>query len=108
VPVLGDIPVLGTLFRYDTRRREKINLMVFLRPIVLRDDTMTATLTGNRYDYIRGTQNALQPPDRIPLPNMRDNQLPEALPPLLPGQPAGPPRETPPAAPQRESGQQAQ
>jgi general secretion pathway protein D len=108
VPVLGDIPVLGTLFRYDTRRREKINLMVFLRPIVLRDDTMTATLTGNRYDYIRGTQNALQPPDRIPLPNMRDNQLPEALPPLLPGQPAVPPRETPPAAPQRESGQQAQ
>jgi general secretion pathway protein D len=92
VPVLGDIPVLGTLFRYDTRRREKINLMVFLRPVVLRDDTMTATLTGNRYDYIRGTQSALQPPDRIPLPSMRDNQLPESLPPRLPGQPAVPPR----------------
>jgi general secretion pathway protein D len=92
VPVLGDIPVLGTLFRYDTRRREKINLMVFLRPVVLRDETMTATLTGNRYDYIRGVQSALQPPDRIPLPSMRDNQLPESLPPRLPGQPAVPPR----------------
>jgi len=102
VPVLGDIPVLGTLFRYDTRRREKINLMVFLRPVVLRDETMTATLTGNRYDYIRGTQSALQPPDRIPLPSMRDNQLPESLPPRLPGQPAVPSREAPPAAPPRE------
>jgi general secretion pathway protein D len=102
VPVLGDIPVLGTLFRYDTRRREKINLMVFLRPVVLRDDTMTATLTGNRYDYIRGVQSALQPPDRIPLPSMRDNQLPQALPPLLPGQPPVPAREVPPVAPQRE------
>lgn len=103
VPVLGDIPVLGTLFRYDTRRREKINLMVFLRPVVLRDDTMTATLTGNRYDYIRGVQSALQPPDRIALPSMRDNQLPPALPPLLPGQPAVPPREPASAAPQREA-----
>jgi general secretion pathway protein D len=102
VPVLGDIPVLGALFRYDTRRREKINLMVFLRPVVLRDDATTATLTGNRYDYIRGVQSALQPPDRIPLPNMRDNQLPQALPPLLPGQPAVPGREPPPVAPQRE------
>ncbi len=102
VPVLGDIPVLGTLFRYDTRRREKINLMVFLRPVVLRDETMTATLTGNRYDYIRGTQSALQPPDRIPLPSMRDNQLPESLPPRLPHQPAVPVREPAPAAPQRD------
>jgi general secretion pathway protein D len=100
VPVLGDIPVLGTLFRYDTRRREKINLMVFLRPVVLRDDTMTATLTGNRYDYIRGAQSALQPPDRVPLPSMRDNQLPESLPPRLPGQPAIPQRQAP-AVPQQ-------
>jgi general secretion pathway protein D len=101
VPVLGEIPVLGTLFRYDTRRREKINLMVFLRPVVLRDSTTTATLTGDRYDYIRGTQSALQPPDRIPLPSMRDNQLPESLPPRLPGQPAVPPRPAPKAAEQR-------
>jgi hypothetical protein len=63
---------------------------------------MTATLTGNRYDYIRGVQSALQPPDRIPLPSMRDNQLPQALPPLLPGQPPVPAREAPPVAPQRE------
>jgi general secretion pathway protein D len=103
VPVLGDIPVLGTLFRYDTRRREKINLMVFLRPVVLRDTSTTATLTGDRYDYIRGMQSALQPPDRIPLPSMRNNQLPEQLAPLLPGQPAVPPRPVPAAPAQRET-----
>jgi general secretion pathway protein D len=103
VPVLGDIPVLGTLFRYDTRRREKINLMVFLRPVVLRDSTTTATLTGDRYDYIRGTQSALQPPDRIPLPSMRDNQLPEQLAPRLPGQPALPLRPVPAAPAPRET-----
>jgi general secretion pathway protein D len=103
VPVLGDIPILGTLFRYDTRRREKINLMVFLRPVVLRDTNSTVTLTGDRYDYIRGVQSALQPPDRIPLPSMRNNQLPEQLTPLLPGQPAVPPRPAPAAPAQRET-----
>jgi general secretion pathway protein D len=103
VPVLGDIPILGTLFRYDTRRREKINLMVFLRPVVLRDTNTTATLTGDRYDYIRGMQSALQPPDRIPLPSMRSNQLPEQLAPLVPGQPAVPPRPAPAAPAQRET-----
>jgi general secretion pathway protein D len=101
VPLLGDIPVLGTLFRYDSRRREKINLMVFLRPVVLRDSTNTATLTGDRYDYIRGVQSAQQPPDRIPLPSMRNNQLPEQLPPLMPNQPAVPPRQPPAGAAQR-------
>src|SRR5690606_7075627 len=37
VPVLGSIPILGALFRYDKREREKTNLMVFLRPYVIRD-----------------------------------------------------------------------
>jgi general secretion pathway protein D len=95
VPVLGDIPVLGTLFRYDTRRREKINLMVFLRPVVVRDTPTATALSGDRYDYIRGVQGALQPPDRLPLPSMRNNQLPESLAPLVPGQPAVPPRPAP-------------
>jgi general secretion pathway protein D len=95
VPVLAEIPVLGTLFRYDTRRREKINLMVFLRPVVVRDAPTATALSGDRYDYIRGVQGALQPPDRLPLPSMRNNQLPESLPPLVPGQPAAPPRPAP-------------
>ncbi len=76
VPVLGDIPVLGTLFRYDTRRREKVNLMIFLRPVVLRDETTSAALTGNRYEVIRGIQGTVLAPDRPPLPPMRGPYIP--------------------------------
>jgi general secretion pathway protein D len=76
VPGLGEIPVLGTLFRYDTRRREKVNLMIFLRPVVLRDAATSAALTGNRYDIIRGIQGTVLAPDRAPLPPMRGPQLP--------------------------------
>ncbi len=99
VPGLSQLPVLGALFRYDTRKREKINLMVFLRPVVIRDAPMTASLTGDRYDAIRGIQGALQAPDRFPLPPMRGPQLPEQLPPLAPGQPPLPLRPITPAAP---------
>ena len=88
VPVLGEIPVLGTLFRYDTRRREKVNLMIFLRPVVLRDATTSAALTGNRYDVIRGIQGTVLAPDRPPLPPMRGPQLP-------PKPPGGPPPQPP-------------
>ena len=85
VPVLGDIPVLGSLFRYDTRKREKINLMVFLRPVVLRDGRRPPALTADRYDVIRGIQGRSQPPDQFPLPPMHGPQLPRQLPPLVPG-----------------------
>jgi general secretion pathway protein D len=77
VPVLGDIPIIGSLFRYDTRRREKVNLMIFLRPVVLRDETTSASLTGSRYDVIRGIQGTVQVPDRPPLPPMPGPRLPE-------------------------------
>jgi general secretion pathway protein D len=90
VPGLGEIPVLGYLFRYDTRKREKVNLMIFLRPVVLRDAPADASLTGNRYDIIRGIQGAVQTPDRPPLPSMPAPKLPAELPPLMPGQPALP------------------
>ena len=56
VPLLGDIPFIGNFFKYQTRNRDKTNLMVFLRPYVLRDGKAAATLTGERYDYIRNEQ----------------------------------------------------
>ena len=90
VPVLGDIPVLGSLFRYDSRRREKVNLMIFLRPVVLRDATTAAQLTGDRYDVIRGIQGNVQLPERPPLPALRGPLLPDQLAPLMPGQPVQP------------------
>jgi general secretion pathway protein D len=91
VPGLGDIPILGLLFRYDTRQRMKTNLMVFLRPVVLRDAPTSAGLTADRYDFIRNMQGAQQIPNQIPLPPMSGPQLPTQLAPLAPGQPAVPP-----------------
>lgn len=52
VPLLGDIPVLGRLFRYDSRKRTKTNMLVFLRPVVLRDAASAWDVTASRYDYI--------------------------------------------------------
>ncbi len=56
VPLLGDLPLIGSLFRYDTRKRTKTNLLVFLRPQILRDAESYRGLTGERYDYILGEQ----------------------------------------------------
>lgn len=56
VPGLGDVPVLGNLFKYNTRSRSKTNLMVFLRPTVLRNEQRADSLTTDRYDFIRGVQ----------------------------------------------------
>jgi general secretion pathway protein D len=58
VPLLGDIPWLGHLFRYDTRKQTKTNLMVFLRPVIVRDAKAAAAVTHPRYDYIVGEQKS--------------------------------------------------
>ena len=78
VPLLGDIPFLGNLFKYQTRNRDKTNLMVFLRPVVLRDGKAANQLTGERYDYIRNEQgNFLRENDSL-LPPTGGPQLPPA------------------------------
>ena len=56
VPVLGDLPVLGAMFRYETRKRTKTNLMIFLRPQIIRDTAAYQGVTADRYDYIIGEQ----------------------------------------------------
>lgn len=56
VPLLGDIPVMGALFRYETRDRSKVNLMVFLRPVILRDAKSSQALSADRYEYLRAVQ----------------------------------------------------
>jgi len=81
VPVLGSIPVLGWLFRYTTRQRDKTNLMVFLRPLVIRDSTAAAHIIGERYEYIREIQGSQRLPPSALLPDMPTPQLPP-LPPL--------------------------
>ena len=49
LPVAGDIPFFGQLFRYDTRRRVKTNLLVFIKPSVVRSDSQGRALTSERY-----------------------------------------------------------
>jgi general secretion pathway protein D len=76
VPFLGDLPLLGGLFTYSSRERSKTNLMVFLRPTVLRDAQRAESLTGGRYDYIIGEQKKVAPPHSAPLPDMEPPSLP--------------------------------
>ncbi|MFP7722896.1 type II secretion system secretin GspD [Lysobacter sp. A3-1-A15] len=64
VPLLGDIPLLGSLFRSTSRTRGKTNLMVFLRPTIIRDPRGMQAATAPRYDYMRDAQ--LQLPRRDP------------------------------------------
>ena len=65
VPVLGDLPVIGGLFKYSTRTRAKTNLMVFLRPTVLRGAHSADELTGGRYDYILNEQGKASPAGQL-------------------------------------------
>jgi len=61
VPLLGDIPVLGALFRSQSRQKTRTNLMVFLRPIVMRDAATSNLVSQDRYEIIRAQQKAEQP-----------------------------------------------
>ena len=63
VPGLGDIPGLGWLFKSETRSRTKSNLMVFLRPVVVRDAAATEALSSNRYQQMLGLQQNAHAPD---------------------------------------------
>jgi general secretion pathway protein D len=80
VPVLGDIPYLGSLFRYQTRNHRRTNLMIFLRPIVLKDEGATAAVTASRYEYIRNLQQQMAVPPALLLPD----QVMQPLPPMQP------------------------
>ncbi len=85
VPGLGDVPILGYLFRYQSKRRTKTNLMVFLRPTVIRSDEQSVAVASDRYDYIRGAQQSVQPYPNALLPT---DEVPR-LPPLDDGRPIG-------------------
>ena len=61
VPLLGDIPVLGNLFKSRSRSRNKTNLMVFLRPVVMRDQDQANAITLDRYEFMRQKQLGTQP-----------------------------------------------
>ncbi len=56
IPLLGDIPLLGNLFKSRSRSKAKTNLMVFIRPTILTNRKDAADMTARRYGYIRGQQ----------------------------------------------------
>jgi general secretion pathway protein D len=89
VPGLGDIPFLGNLFKRETRSRKKTNLMVFLRPIVVRDASATQNFSLDRYDIMRSLQKDTQP---TPSSVLKINESP-----VLP--PQGPANRSPSRAP---------
>jgi general secretion pathway protein D len=68
IPVLEKIPYLGALFRNLSRTRKRTNLLVFLRPVIMRDEATATALTLDRYDYIRANQQAVQQnaPETLP------------------------------------------
>ncbi|MFP5390413.1 MAG: type II secretion system secretin GspD [Gammaproteobacteria bacterium] len=84
VPGLGRIPILGNLFKYRTRNRAKTNLMVFLRPVIVRSKDDSNSIATDRYDYMRSAgMKAAPTDDSILLPNYGAPVLPE----LTNGQP---------------------
>ncbi|MGV6858519.1 MAG: type II secretion system secretin GspD [bacterium] len=56
VPGLGDIPLLGNLFKYNTTKKSKQSLMVFIRPVILRDPALTNAYTQAKYSYLKARQ----------------------------------------------------
>jgi general secretion pathway protein D len=79
VPLLGKIPLLGNLFRVRSANKQKQNLMVFIKPKILRDGTQTAILTNEKYDYIGDELNKMFK-GKVPM-------IPYEKPPSLPALP---------------------
>ncbi len=81
VPLLGDIPILGGLFQYRTRSHNKVNLMVFLRPTVVREAGAANAITSDRYDYILRRELQAAPAPSVVLPPIEAPTLPLRIPP---------------------------
>ena len=77
VPILGDIPIIGHLFKSTSTSVSKRNLMVFIRPTIIRDGVTMNEISHKKYQYIRAQQLKRQA-DGIPLmPNSEGPSLPE-------------------------------
>jgi len=98
VPIAGDLPYVGQLFRYDARRREKTNLMIFLKPTIVRTGADGREFTSERYEHLKNEQRRMNPGERA----FWNDPVWPTLPPegVMPGQPGGstPGPATPPTA----------
>ncbi len=85
VPGLADIPLFGALFRSESKSRVKTNLMVFLRPVIVRDGASTEALSLERYQNMRNLQLDTENQDK--LNSIRYNYGTPALPAVTPDTP---------------------
>lgn len=88
VPLLGDIPLLGWLFSHKSTSKVKQNLMVFLRPTIIRDAALSARLTASKYNYQRARQMAVRERGLLMMPKEASPVMPTmsemlALPPAF-------------------------
>jgi len=77
VPLLGDIPLLGNLFKSKTGDVDKVNLMVFIHPVILRDSVVTKSYTNSKYNYIRELQRSADQDGINLIPGKSQPVLPE-------------------------------
>lgn len=77
VPILGDLPIIGNLFRYQTSKAVKRNLMIFLRPEIIRDNLTSRRISLGKYNMIREHQLEVQPVEELIMPNFPTPVLPE-------------------------------
>jgi general secretion pathway protein D len=88
IPLLSDIPILGELFKSRSRSRSKTNLMVFIRPTILRSRADGDAMTARRYDYVRGMQLARNPDIEPSIDELLRDYM-GAVPPVVPNVGAG-------------------
>jgi general secretion pathway protein D len=88
IPYLSQIPIIGALFRSDRNTRTKTNLLVFLRPYILRDKGQDQEITANRMQFMDAKQGEFKPSTML-LPPVKDMpKLDEVIPPIV--KPASP------------------
>jgi general secretion pathway protein D len=80
IPLLGDIPFIGSLFRYDNKSREKTNLMVFIRPYVIRTSEQSNAVSDRKIDDINDkSNNFVQSPMLLKKENFNDNSVKDSM-----------------------------
>jgi len=79
VPFLGRIPLIGWLFKYETKEKKKTNLMVFLRPTIVRAPDDSYGFTASRYEHLRAVEKTISPAPQPLLESIKP-VLPSSLP----------------------------
>jgi general secretion pathway protein D len=105
IPLLGDIPVIGNLFKSRSRSKAKTNLMVFIRPTIVRSAADARRITAQRYGYIRADQLRIRPDEEPSIDTLVRDYLGTVPPVAVETRPGdvryGPPPPPPPPAPVR-------